>query len=149
MNLKLTSNPAILQQEVQTEAVKHGLGANDDTMIAVDQRGAPVITSYRWWPGREMCLIVELSQTEVLAPLEQFGSTVTGFAVGTLAVAVIAAVITEGKQRLTGDLSRSNAALKQFAHSEETETRIRHADAVMHTAKRQQSPISFLRAEFK
>ena len=41
----------------------------------LDYRDVPVISAFRWLPGRELCLIIQVDQAEVLVPANQLAMT--------------------------------------------------------------------------
>jgi hypothetical protein len=71
---RLTSDPAVLQRGVHTEAVKRALAGESGSVLASDYRGIPVITAYRWLPERQLGLVVEVDQAEAFAPVRRLGN---------------------------------------------------------------------------
>lgn len=106
---RFISNPAVLQRGAQTEAVRRCLARDSGVVSADDYRGIPVLTVYRWLPERELCLVVELDQSEALAPTRLLGQTTT--AIGVLAL-LVASVLAFGLART---LTRPILALKESA----------------------------------
>ncbi len=72
---RLTSDRAVLQLGVHTEAITRCLAQNSGIVFANDYRGVPAIVVYRWLPERELCLIVKMDQAEALEPAWAFGTT--------------------------------------------------------------------------
>ena len=71
---RLTSDPAVLQRGVHTEAVRRALAGESGSVLANDYRGIPVITAYRWLPERQLGLVVEVDQAEAFAPVRRPGN---------------------------------------------------------------------------
>ena len=72
---RLTSDPAVLQRGIHTQAVTFCLLHNSGDIAALDYRGVPAFIAYRWLPERQLCLIVKIDQSEALAPARALAST--------------------------------------------------------------------------
>ena len=65
--------PAVLRRKIDTEAVRLCVERNSGVILAPDYRGVPSIAVYRWNATQQLGLIVEIDQTEALAPASTFG----------------------------------------------------------------------------
>ncbi len=72
---RLSTDPAVLQRGLHTEAVSRCLSHFSGVVSGTDYRDIPVYTIYRWLPDRQLCLIVEIDQSESLAPARALAST--------------------------------------------------------------------------
>jgi PAS domain S-box-containing protein len=82
----------LLTTGIHTEPVEHCLRHENGTIFANDYRDIPVIATYRWLPGRQMCLIVKISRAEALAPERSFAVTISWIGLSALLIASIVAV---------------------------------------------------------
>lgn len=89
----LVEDPAVLQIGVHTEAVNRCLSRTSGTIDALDYRGVPSIVTYRWMPEHELCLIVQLDQSEAYNPARAFGKTMFIISGLGLVVAIALAVV--------------------------------------------------------
>jgi signal transduction histidine kinase/DNA-binding response OmpR family regulator len=65
--------PAVMRRRIDTEAVRRCVARNSGVVLAPDYRGIPSIAVYRWNAQQQLGLIVEVDQTEALAPASAFG----------------------------------------------------------------------------
>ena len=90
---RFTSDPAILQRGLHTEAVNRCLARTSGEVEAADYRNVPAIIVYQWLPERGLCLVVKMDQAEAYAPAVAFGKTVAAMSALALLVAALLAVI--------------------------------------------------------
>lgn len=84
---------AVLEERAYTKPVLRCLKGESNTLASTDQRNVPIIAAYRWLPARQMCLVVQISQEEAFAPLQQFGRKTIWMATGTLLLASVFALV--------------------------------------------------------
>jgi PAS domain S-box-containing protein len=82
-------DPAVLQRGIHTEDVKRCLQKQSGVIETADYRNEPSIVVYRWLPERNLCLVVNLDESEAYQPIRAFGWTI---AAGSM-VALLAAVL--------------------------------------------------------
>jgi len=82
---------ALFQQRIQMVPITLCLQGKSGTGFANDYHNTPVITSYRWLPEYQMCLIVKISQAEALAPIIDFRNNMIWIVLAVLAVASVVA----------------------------------------------------------
>ncbi|MBI5254034.1 MAG: HAMP domain-containing protein [Euryarchaeota archaeon] len=58
-----------LKKEVRTMGVEECLKQRSGVALYENYKGVPVIGSYRWMPGRELCIVAEIEQAEAFAPI--------------------------------------------------------------------------------
>lgn len=58
-----------LKKEVRTRGVEECLGQKSGVALYENYKSIPVIGSYRWMPGRELCIVAEIEQAEAFAPI--------------------------------------------------------------------------------
>lgn len=110
----LTTDPAVLQRGVRTEAVKRCLSGREGIVLANDYRGVPVIAAHRWLAARELCLIIKIDQAEAFAPVQSFGQTVAFIGILTLlGASLLGAVLARTITRPVLALQASAARLGQ------------------------------------
>jgi PAS domain S-box-containing protein len=80
-------NPDLLRQTIDTLPVTLCAQKKRGNVFANDYRNIPVIVSYRWMPKHELCLIVKISQTEALAPIQEIRNIMIWFGLGFLVLA--------------------------------------------------------------
>ena len=80
-------DPAVLQQRINTLPVTLCLQQKSGTVFANDYRNVPVIAAYRWLPEQQLCLIVKISQSEILAPIKVFSQNMIWIGLVILGVA--------------------------------------------------------------
>ncbi len=94
---------------VHTTGIDAALSGENGTAIYENYEGTPVIGAYRWLPGREAALLVEISQEEAFAPARRLARAaflISGVIILLLASGVYAVV----RQIATPILSISQAA---------------------------------------
>lgn len=84
---RFVSDTAVLQRGAYTSIVNRCLKGESGTASDVDYRDVPVLAVYRWLPDQELCLIVQIDQSEAFAPVQAFGTTLVAISI----VALIAA----------------------------------------------------------
>jgi signal transduction histidine kinase len=105
-----------MKKSVYTEGVEAALAQSDGVAYYNDYRGVPVIGAYSWLSQLELCLITEVEQAEVFAPIYALQNMiiVIGIGIALLAAQVgwlIARSITKPVQRLiedTREIGRGN-----------------------------------------
>ncbi len=60
---------------VHTTGIDAALSGQNGTALYVNYNDTPVIGAYRWLPGREVALLVEISQEEAFAPARRLART--------------------------------------------------------------------------
>lgn len=111
---RFLSDPAVLQRGVHTEDVRRCLEQESGVLETVDYRGEPAFVVYRWLPERDMCLVVNLDQTEAYAPIRTFGGTiVAGSMLALLAAAVLGFGLSRSLTRPILDLQTGAARFGQ------------------------------------
>jgi len=109
---RLSSDPAVLQRGIHTEAADRCVTRTEGTVSAPDYRGVPAITVYRWLPEREVCLIVKIDQAEAFAPIYAFGRTLM---LGGGLVLILASVLAFWLARtFTSPILALNQAAEEF-----------------------------------
>jgi PAS domain S-box-containing protein len=93
---RLVTDPAVLQRVVRSEAVSRCLERDSGSISALDYRGVPALSVYRWLPQRQLCLITKIDQEEALASERSLGSAI--FIAG-LVVMLLASGIAYGLSR--------------------------------------------------
>jgi PAS domain S-box-containing protein len=84
-------NNFALRKAVHSEGVNAALRGGNGVGFYPDYRGIPVIGAYKWLPKWELCLIIEVDQSEAFAPVARMGWMVTGIAVAMAAAAALIA----------------------------------------------------------
>lgn len=84
---RFITDAVVLQRGIRTEATQQCLVGESGSMMDRDYRGEPTMTVYRWLPDRDLCLIVEVDQSEALAPVYAFGRTLLAISLITLVAA--------------------------------------------------------------
>lgn len=72
---RLFADPAVLQRGVHTLAVNKCLLHISGVVATLDYRGIPAFIVYRWLPEHQLCLIVKMDQSEVVAPARSLALT--------------------------------------------------------------------------
>lgn len=72
---RFISDPAVLEQVIDTQAVRDCLARNNGVLLAPDYRQVPAIIVYRWLPESQLCMINKVDQAEAFAPSHSFGQT--------------------------------------------------------------------------
>ncbi len=67
------TDSAVLQRWNHTESVQQCLSGLSGTSHSEDYRGVPVLSVFRWLSARNLCLVVNIAQTEALQPIQAFG----------------------------------------------------------------------------
>jgi PAS domain S-box-containing protein len=81
----------VLQGGIHNAAIDQCLQQQSGVAEADDYRNVPAFSVYRWLPDRDLCLIVEMDQTEAYQPIRAFGGAIAGItALALLAAAALA-----------------------------------------------------------
>jgi hypothetical protein len=74
----LLHDPAVLRQQIRSEASIRCLAGGSGTILANDYRGIPAIIRYEWLDDHQLCLIVKVDQRDIFAPSDALGWEVLG-----------------------------------------------------------------------
>jgi PAS domain S-box-containing protein len=85
-------DPAVLQRGIHTEDVKLCLQKQSGVIETPDYQNEPAIVVYRWLPERNLCLVVNLDETEAYQSIRAFGWTIAAGSMVALLAAVILAI---------------------------------------------------------
>ncbi len=113
---RLSSNPAVLQHGIHTEAVNRCLAGTSGTLYDLDYRNKPALIVYRWLPEQNLCLIVKIDQAEALSPAYAFGSKVAAISAMALLGAIILAVLFS--RGITGPIRALQSEVIRFGQGE-------------------------------
>jgi PAS domain S-box-containing protein len=72
----------ILKQTISTAGVTDCLTAHNDVSVYNNYEGIPVMGAYRWIPEQQLCLVTEVHQAELLAPVLAMRKTMVGIGGG-------------------------------------------------------------------
>jgi PAS domain S-box-containing protein len=116
---RFTNKAAILNREIDTEAVRLVVARQSGVILAPDYRGVPVISVYRWIAGHKLGLIVEIDQADALAPARAFGESV-------ILISVLALFTTAGlafwlARTITRPLRALHESVRNFAQGKSEE----------------------------
>lgn len=84
---RFLKQPVVLQEKVNTEAVRRALAGNSGVFLGMDYRQVPAIIVYRWLPTQKLAMITLIEQDEALASANEFGVTIFAISVLVLILA--------------------------------------------------------------
>ena len=113
---RFIDNPAVLQQEIQTEAIDRCLREESGEVEAADYHDIPAFVVYRWLPDRNLCLVVKVDQIEAYRPIRAFGGTIAG--ISALALLAAAGLAFALARSLTRPILALQAGAARFGRGE-------------------------------
>jgi PAS domain S-box-containing protein len=86
-----------LKKAIHTQGAEACLERGDGSGLYDDYRGVPVLGTYHWLPERELCILTEMDQAEVFAPIVGLrNATIAAGAAMALCAASLGVIFTRG-----------------------------------------------------
>jgi signal transduction histidine kinase/DNA-binding response OmpR family regulator len=123
---RFISEPAVMRRKIDTEAVRRCVARNSGVVLAPDYRGVPSIAVYRWNGKQQLGLIVEIDQTEALAPASAFGWSLV--LIGCLALLTAVGLAFLLAQTITVPLRALHDGVRRFCEGDLKEPLLESAD---------------------
>ena len=104
---------------IETEVVRQLVTGKSGVITAKDYRGVRSLAAFRWNPKYKFGLVVKIDQTEALAPVQDFGTAVFLFSLGTLFAAGFLSYFLA--RSITRPIRTLQDKVKEFSKGDEVE----------------------------
>jgi signal transduction histidine kinase len=113
---RFIEDTAILQRGIRTDAVQACINGGNGVMEGLNYRNTAAISSYRWLEDENLCLVVEMEQTEAFSSIQSLAETIL---LMTSVVLLLASLIAIALARtITQPLLRLQEAVLRFGMGE-------------------------------
>ncbi len=110
---RLVREDVVLSRPIESETIRRCSAGKSGVMLALNYRGVPVISVYRWMARQQLGLVVQINQEEALAPARAFGQSL--IVISGLALLVAAGLAFLLARTITQPLRALHESVRNFA----------------------------------